>query len=378
MMLKEMRKKSLKSNILTILICAAIGIFFLGMAFPGLKVLLSGKSDLDLLSADEIKPGMYVETTVYGIYDYYACTTETKNGSEKTISCEYIIPVGEAEYMGLLAPEKYLDDCDALMEESWDYLDGKTDEILGQIRVKGTITEMESESLKFYKEYLADYAGYDDLSAEEQAAFLPYYLKVDCVGDMKLAELIVSLLLAAVMLGVTIFIVIRIMKGGVQKGLIKYCKENGAQEKVEQFYRSTTPVNGLRIGREYILSDDGSIFLLSDTLVWAYMQVTNHKRGLITVSRDYAILLHTRKGGLYQHYVKSEAQTKEILDQINRVLPWVILGYSDEINKAYKKDRDSLIQACDRKRAETDFENGWVQGSYESGQDADVSGTSLE
>lgn len=356
-MFQELKKKTLKYNLVFILVLAVVGIVLIGSRISSLFLLLSGKDDLDVMTADEIRPGMYVEGTVWGIYDYYASTTETKNGVSSTVSCEYIIPVGEAEYMGMVAPKKYMEDCDALMEESWDYLDGLTEEITGQFKVTGTITDMDSESLKFYREYLVDYAGYDELSEEEQEAFLPYYLMIGYVGESKFSDVIGLSILGLGLLAAAIALLVWSLTGGGQKALKKYCRENGAEAKLEQFYQSTAPLHGLRISREFILGEGlTTLFLPAGELLWAYMQVTTHKKyGVITTGKTYCVMLYTREGKCRQHNVRKEEQAKEILNRINAVLPWVILGYSDELRNAYAKNRAELIRTSDERRAETEF-----------------------
>lgn len=356
-MFQELKKKSLKSNLVIILILAVAGIAMIASQVSSLLVVLSGKDDLDVMTADEIQPGMYVEGTVWGIYDYYASTTETKNGVSNTVSCEYIIPVGEAEYMGMVAPKRYMDDCDALMEESWDYLDGLTDEITGQFMVTGTIEEMDAESLKFYREYLVDYAGYDELSEEEQAAFLPYYLKIGYIGQNESYVVVCFLILGALLLAIAIGMTVWTLNGGGQKELKKYCQENGAEMKLEQFYQSTAPLHDLRISREFILGTNGgkTLFIPAEELLWCYMQVTTHKRGFIVTGKTYKVLLRTKKGKCYEHNVGCEADVTEILNRIHQILPWVILGYSDELQKEYAKNRSEMIRASEERRAEAGF-----------------------
>lgn len=363
-MIKELKKKSLKKNLPLIIILAIVAVFFVGVCFDGVLVLLGGKQDLDTMTADQIEPGMYVEATIYGIFDNYAYTEEKKDGSlAKVVSREYVIPVGEGEYMGLFAPKKYVSDCDALMEESWNYLDGVADEITGQIRVKGTVLEMDEESKAYYMTYLKDYADYENLSAEEQAAFLPYYLKIDFIGKTAASGFIAFMIFAGILILLDLIMIIRALSGGYQKMLIKYCKENGAEEKVDYFYRNTVPVEDMRISREFIMGMQqvSTLFFKADDLLWAYMEVTTHRRNFITVGKSYGVVLRTKDGHKYEHAVSNEQAAQNVLAEINRVLPHVIIGYSAELEKAYKKDRASLISLVESHKAELEnsFETGF-------------------
>lgn len=369
-MYKELKMKSFKKNLPVILLLAALGIFFMAIYFDGIRVLLGGKQDLDSMTADQIEDGMYVEGTVYGIYDSYAYTEQKKNGSPaKVTSMEYVIPIGEGEYMGLFAPEKYVDGCDELMQESWDYLDGVSEEITGQFRVKGTILEMESESLEYYMEYLKDYADYDNLTDAGKAAFLPYYLKIDHIGDSATGTFIAFMVISGILFLIVIWMIVKALTGGYQRKLLKYCRSNGIEEKVEQFYRNTAPVEKIRIGREFIMGMQGAATVLfrAQELIWAYMQVTTHRRNFITVGKSYNVVLRTKDGATYNFAVKNEEAAQKVISEIQKVLPGTILGYDKDIEKTYKKNREELVSQVEGRRAEAEsnFAEGYAQdGTY--------------
>lgn len=349
-MFQELKMLSLKKNILRIIIFFAIGCGLIAIQFSAVKTLLGGKKDMDELTADQIHDSMYVEATVWGIYDWYANTTETSKGITKKVSQEYIIPVGEEEYMGMLVKSEYFDRCDALLEESWQYLDGEIDEITGQFRVKGTILSMDDESWEFFCEVL----GYDDWSPAERELALPYYLVVDQYGDSDTVGLVICIVLGLFMWGVTLWLLIASLSGGFQKSLKKYCEESGAQSRVEQFYQSTTQVCGLRVSRDYILgmADSSSTFLLSDSLLWAYMYIQKTTRGFITVSKNVSVKFAAKDGEQYFHSVKNEEQAGEVLEHIHKVLPWAVVGYSDELDRVYRNDRQSMISAVEERKTQ--------------------------
>lgn len=349
-MFQELKMLSLKKNLIKIILFFALGCGMIAMQFSAVKTLLGGKKDLDELTADQIHDSMYVEATVWGIYDWYANTTENSNGIMKKVSQEYIIPVGEEEYMGMLVKSEYFDRCDALLEESWQYLDGEISEITGQFRVKGTILSMDDESWKYFREVL----GYDDWSPADKELALPYYLVVDQFGDSDSVGLVICVALGLFMWGVALWLLIASLSGSFQKSLKKYCKEGGAQPRVEQFYQSTTPVCGLRVSRDYILgmADGSSSFLLSDSLLWAYTYIQKSTRGFITVSKNVSVKFATKDGKQYYHNVKNEQQAGEVLEYIHKVLPWAVVGYSDELDRVYRNDRQSMINAVEERRAQ--------------------------
>ena len=352
-MLKELKMLSLKKNLVLIIVFIAIGCVFIAMQITGFRTLIGGKKNLDELSADQIHDAMYVEGTVWGIYDQYAETKDYEGGRLTILSKEYIIPAGEYgyEYMGILVPPEYFDRCDTLIDETWEYLDGETDEIDEIFQVKGTILAMDSETLGFFHDAL----GYDEWSLEDRELVLPYYLAVDQFGDSGIEDVAICGVICLVMWGLALWFLISALSGSCQKSLKKYCQESGAITRVEQFYQNTTPIHGLRVSRDYILGMAGgkSHFLLSDNLIWAYTYVEKRTQyHFITVSKTVSVTFFDRNGAQYYHGVKNEDQAKEILEYIQRVLPWAIVGYSDELAYLYKSDRQGMIRTVDERRAQ--------------------------
>lgn len=126
--------------------------------------------------------GQYVEAEVYLIYDWYAYTERTNTSTNRSTVTEkeYIIPVGDAEYMGLAVDAGYISTADDLLDASYELLTGASQTPGESFTVRGTILPLSGESLDFYHQVV----GYDDWTAEEQQMFLPLVLKADYLGSM--------------------------------------------------------------------------------------------------------------------------------------------------------------------------------------------------
>lgn len=355
-MLQELKKQSFKRSLALIILLAIFSVMMILVIKDGVKAVLGGTHNLDEMTADQIKPGMLVEGTVYGIYDYYAYTEETENGKTKVVSTEYLIPVGEQEYMGLYTTAKYHDACEALMYSSWDYLNDKTDTIEGQFTVKGTVLPLEGDSLKFYKEYV----GYDDMTPEQQADFLLYYINIDSLGTNSYPAFYLFLAAAAGLITATFYWLIKALRGGYQKNLIQYCKEHNCEDQVEAFYRSTVPVEGLRVSSRYLMGQQGAkTFLIpAEELLWSYMHVTTHKQYFITVGKTYCVMLRTKDGKSYSQNVKNEEKAREVLAVIRQRMPHAAQGYDKEWETLYQKNRAEFIRQVDERRQQMSGEFG--------------------
>ena len=142
------------------------------------------------------------------------------------------------------------------------------------------------------------------------------------------------------------FFIIGSLSGLFQRTLKKYCEQSDNLKKVEQFYYSTDPVYGVRISKEYVLAAGVKTnFMPADDLLWVYMNTVTLPPYF---KKETYIYFMPKTGKPEQYKVKKEKQGGEILDYVHRTLPWVITGYSDELAKTYRNDRQSMIQAVER------------------------------
>ena len=112
---KQLKKICMKKRLPAIIILFIAAIALLVLWLPDLFLYMKGPAQLSDLTVDELS-GAYVEAHIEGIYDWYAQDVETSGSSEKIVAREYLIPVGEYEYMSLYAPEKYLIPSDAAVD----------------------------------------------------------------------------------------------------------------------------------------------------------------------------------------------------------------------------------------------------------------------
>jgi hypothetical protein len=85
-------------------------------------------------------------------------------------------------------------------------------------------------------------------------------------------------------------------------------------------------------------------------IVWIHLQVTTQKlNGIIPIGKNYAAVCHDRDGGKIEIPGK-KSQVNELLEQLELRLPWAIVGYSDEIQSAWDKERADFIAIVDGNR----------------------------
>ncbi len=86
-----------------------------------------------------------------------------------------------------------------------------------------------------------------------------------------------------------------------------------------------------------------------DQLVWIFKKVTAHKKAFVTVSRTYEALLRARDGEELTVAGK-EKVIDELLQEVLQRAPYVVGGYSEELERLWQKERGQLVAAVDARR----------------------------
>ena len=333
--MKELRQKAIKSAALA---CAVLCLF--GGIIGVLGVQWAMESFREPIPLEEVDltgdlQDMYVSTTVYYIYDPYAQETD---GLE-LVAYEYLIDADDTYYMGLRAGTDYIDATEALLQASYNYYDGLDDgtELAKyKIEVTGLMQKMPEESLDLYHEYV----GYDELETSKQILFLPYYLEIGMKSRVELPVAIIFVVFGLVLAGFGIFALIKAISGKNQKELNDYINNSGspeaAKERIERFLTNAPSIHGLQCDNEFICGASGAaiVFGETDKLVWAY----SHTRVGKYNSKTYDVRLVFTDGKLQIFNVKKEEEGIAILQQLNLLCPKAIIGFSDELEKMYKKN----------------------------------------
>ena len=340
-MLKQLKMYSLRKVLVWVLVTLVGGAVFLAMRVPGVVMLAKGPAYLDDVPVEELE-GKYVTADVEYILDWFAYTESSKGAvTEK----EYIIPVGTQEFMALVLDGKMVEQGEALMNDTADYLNGGSD-VEWYMQVQGTVRPLEGEHLRYFKEAFA----YDELSPENQALVLPLGLYVGDVGAHDQVTMWFFFGIGLVLVAIGLFLVVKALTGGYQKSIKTYCQGDPmALEQLERFYEETPPVHGVRLGRDLLLvqQDAATILLEAQRVVWAYGQTVQHRTNGIPTGKTYALILRTDNGKMYTVPMKKDA-VPEVLEAMHDAYPDWVMGYSKDLEDIYKQ---SPVELRERKRA---------------------------
>ena len=351
-LMKTLKNKSIRKMLLPVCLLLALGIFF--FAISNVWLLVQTPKDLWEVPRDELE-GKYVTVELPGIYLSYAYTEEYKNDrpTGRITSREYLIDANSEDYCGLLLDsEDLMNKGEALLEECDAYWNYETDEITKTFTVTGVMKKMPEDSLDFYHEAV----DYDRLSSGEQEVFLPLYLVARDGGDT--ASSVVFALIAAGLFAAAVILMVKAASGKNQKQIMDKAKElspaspDYVLSQVDQLYNNAPAVSGLRMNGSLILLEQGAKQFLygAKDLCWAYQNVVQHKTNGINTGKSYQLILRMTDGTMKQVTMK-EAQVQEQLQKIFALYPACVVGYSKELEAAYKNDRASFAGLAASQRA---------------------------
>lgn len=365
-MLNKLKNKHRINCILGCIVCLAIAAAIAAFNMDNIKAALTEPVPLETLKAEDIKGNLRVTADIYYVLDYYSYME--KNGS--TTSMEFMIPVGEQEYMGFECSGTKMRQAKENMELYWSYMDGEDVSLdtMQPIRVTGTIQPLEGESLKYFREFV-DSLGWTE---EEKAIFMPYVIKSGYVGNMDVVGLVFMGIMAAGFLIGGICILLSGLRGSNMKDIEKYCSSKGNREyemqRIEQFYQMGEPVQGIRANNEYFMAIKGAsiYFAPAQALLWAYSHVVQHRTNFIPTGKSYSVIVKKQDGTQFEIPMSDQLACDQALSYINTTYPYLYIGYDDQWNKMFQKNRDEMARLVwGRKSTMTqenmDFQEGMDQ-----------------
>jgi hypothetical protein len=88
-----------------------------------------------------------------------------------------------------------------------------------------------------------------------------------------------------------------------------------------------------------------------DTLVWAYLeQVRKRLNYIIPLGTKNQMVLWSRDGRAAVLPMRKKKAVEAALNELRRVAPWMLVGYTDSIKESWNDDREDLIAVVDRSR----------------------------
>ncbi len=345
-MFEELKKRTLKGTLAWSIILILAGVVLAGWNAVSALQVVTGYVDFSTLEPGKINNQVVKIDLAYN----FACYLEeysknTKTNATTTTHYYYVILTRDGEelddrFMSIKVPAKFgaeLDDMAMATAEG-----GTTT----PMTFYGKIKKLDSEEMYYFKDYLKEFGWTDE---DIEAETLPYY--IDYMWQP--ATLIYVVLFAA---GVVLLVygIVRIASaasGGALKKLHKDIADAGFTEpSIESDFRSAKffdKKGTLRVGRLMTYYTAGSVprAIPNNKMMWAYQNTVTHRTNGVKTGTTYNVMVYgeTAPKGL-TFAVANEAVAQDMLNHFNATLPWVVVGYSDELKKLYNKDRAQFLQ----------------------------------
>jgi hypothetical protein len=90
--------------------------------------------------------------------------------------------------------------------------------------------------------------------------------------------------------------------------------------------------------------------MASRDIIWAYPKVTKHYHNGIPTGKTYSAILRDSKGQSVEVSGKKDSVPK-LLESVERRMPWVLLGFSKELEALWLKEKQQFFQLIEQRRA---------------------------
>jgi hypothetical protein len=85
-------------------------------------------------------------------------------------------------------------------------------------------------------------------------------------------------------------------------------------------------------------------------IVWAYPKVTKHYHNGIPTGKTYSAIVRDSKGQSVEVSGKKDSVPK-LLESLKRRMPWILVGYTKELETLWQKEKPRFFQLMEQRRA---------------------------
>jgi hypothetical protein len=101
-----------------------------------------------------------------------------------------------------------------------------------------------------------------------------------------------------------------------------------------------------------------------DDLIWIYKKVTQRRVSFVPAGTTHAAVLWNRQGKSIE-INGNELQVTDILMTVARQVPWIFVGYTADLEKAWQKNRAAMMQAVAERQREARGQSAFAPAARE-------------
>lgn len=192
--------------------------------------------------------------------------------------------------------------------------------------------------------------------------FLPFLLSTDTRDHFRVSGY-VYLVTAFACIAISFW---NLIKLGLQQGKLelhplgKRLVEFGDFDVITNQINSQVAIcsNNFVLGKKLIITNSWLIqrkfyhidLLQLEQIVWAYQKVTRHKTNGVLTGTNYSALVINKSGKNLEIPATREEEVKAIITEIVKRIPWIIVGYTDDLQKTWQKDKALFCAIVQQRR----------------------------
>lgn len=349
-MLEKLRKRSIKNTLVWSIIMFIIGFAIIIIKAPATINAIAGYERFENLEAYKYKDFqdqmLDIELNAnFGCFlEEYEYNNDTHD--QKTTHLYYIIlnkneNSPNRRFMAIKVPYSYMRRMEKMADNTYEgyYSD--------PISFSGHLRLMTHEEQRYFKQFFVE-SGWT--SEEILQATSSYCFDV---GPNKIADIFISCIILGAGLLLIVIGIVRICRaanGTTLKDLKNTFAAAGCTEATaEADYIAAiafTKNDTIKIGRlfTYYMSGAKPKAIPNSKIMWAYQTTTTHRTNGIKTGTTYSAMIYVEgMKGYVTLSMPSEATTQALLQEIQQTMPWVVVGYSEDLKYLFNKDRAQFL-----------------------------------
>lgn len=343
-MFKELKKMCMKNTMWFTVICFVAAVILIAIKFKEIVIVFAPAEQYSELMTENIKKsgGKKVEIEIDLNYGMFMESYVRQNGSERTTSYSYVIlnyDEADPRYMAIKLPVSYKNAMDKLEDYTYDGTPAET------ITVTAVLSEMTNTEKKYFKEFFVNHNDFTE--SEYNAETIPFVLKK---YEADTGALVLGGIGAVLLLIALIAFAIQFSGAGLKK-IKKQIKKSGYESSIiENDYETagySLKNSEYKIGRiaSYCFMGNTPEMVINKDIVWAYQMTTTHSTNGIKTGTSYALYIWDVNKKNYQ-IIMSESEVRESMQYMQQHMPWVLVGYSDEMKREFGKNFNGFLEAA--------------------------------
>lgn len=343
-MVEALKKKSFKKSLFSTIFLFVVGIVLIIVTARNAWGAVAGYGEFTSLAPEEINNKLVFYEVE--LRQNYGCFLEeiTKNKDthvSKKTGYYYVIYTGayndnsDYKYMAIKVPTSYVGKMEKMADATYEGNLGKKLELFGKIE------KMSKEELRYFEEFWED-MGFTDSEIEDMV--IPYY--IDVYANRTFFSAMFAIVFLAGVAGV-VWAVIRLVKGskgGYLNAFLKDISSNGYTEATAEsdlsgaFTYDKAAVKTGRLFTYYNMDSSKPRAVLNSKILWAYQNTITHRTNGIKTGTTYELKVWLDGGKSVSMTMPNEQVTREALQRMNGMFPWVVIGYTEELSRLFHKN----------------------------------------